>query len=86
MHEMSIAMEVCRITRERAGTEDCGRISRVGVEVGDQSGVEADNLLFWLEVLLAEPPFQGASPIILPRKGDVLRVSYLEVENGGTKD
>ncbi|MCJ7629262.1 MAG: hydrogenase maturation nickel metallochaperone HypA [Longimicrobiales bacterium] len=83
---MSLALEVCRITRERAGSGGCEKVSKVGIEVGDQSGVEADNLLFWLEILLAEPPFKGASPVVHPRKGDVLRVSYLEVEDGGKED
>ena len=83
---MSLAHEVCRIAQARVGIGGCPKVSKVGVEVGDQSGVEADNLLFWLEIMLAEPPFSGASPVIHPREGDVLRVSYLEVEDDGTED
>ena len=86
MHEMSIAMEVCRITREKVGAEGCGAGVAVGLEVGDESGVEADNLLFWLEVLLGEPPFAGARPVIRRVTGNTLRVSYLEVKDGDSSD
>jgi Zn finger protein HypA/HybF involved in hydrogenase expression len=83
---MSIAQEICRITREQVGVEGCARVVRVGIEVGPFSGVEPDNLVFWLEILLREPPFTGAEPLIHPAEGDVLRVSYLEVEDGEPED
>ncbi len=86
MHEMGIAQEVCRITRERVGEEGCARVVEVGVEVGDKAGVEPDNLLFWLEILLTESPFAGARPRILRTDGDDLRLSYLEVRDGDTAD
>ena len=79
MHEMSIALEVCRIAEERAGD---ARIVTVGVEVGDGAGVELSSLEFCLESLLAQPPFAGAKPDITRVAGDVLRVSYLDVDDG----
>jgi Zn finger protein HypA/HybF involved in hydrogenase expression len=79
---MSIAQEICRIAREQVGEEGCPRVVSVGIEIGPFSGVEPDNLVFWLEILLGEPPFNGAVPLIHPVDGDVLRVSYLEVEDG----
>lgn len=86
MHEMSVALEVCRIAEERVGRENAGRIVEVGVEVGETSGVEVENLLFWLEVLLADPPFAGARPAVQRSPGDVLRVAYLEVDDGCPAD
>ena len=86
MHEMSIAFEVCRIARERVGEEGCGRIVEVGLDVGDASGVEADNLVFWLQILLSEAPFDRAHPSVRRVEGSVLRVSYLEVEDGNPED
>jgi Zn finger protein HypA/HybF involved in hydrogenase expression len=83
---MSIAHEVCRITRERVGAEGCERVVEVGLEVGNDSGIEADNLLFWLEILLTEPPFRLARPSIRRVPGDVLRVTHLEVEDGDPED
>ncbi len=86
MHEMSIAQEVCRITQEKVGSEGCGRVVEVGLEVGDESGVEADNLLFWLEILLSEPPFAGARTAVQRVEGTALRVSYLEVRDADSSD
>ena len=81
MHEMSIALNVCRIAVERVGQEKLPHVVAVGLEVGFDSGVDADNLEFWLEVMLSEPPFAGARPVIERRGGDVLRVSYLEIDD-----
>jgi hydrogenase nickel incorporation protein HypA/HybF len=82
MHEMSIALEVCRLAEERLGTEALGNVQTVGLEVGDDAGVEPENLSFCLEALLAAPPFRGARPIITRAPGDALRLAYLEVDDG----
>jgi Zn finger protein HypA/HybF involved in hydrogenase expression len=83
MHEMSLAMEVCRIARDQVGAHMTGRILEVGVEVGDDSGVETGSFEFCLEALLAAPPFGRARPVIDRTRGDELRVRYLEVDDGG---
>lgn len=85
MHEMSIALEVCRLAEERLGTE-AESLVVVGVTVGDDAGVEPENLAFCLEALLAEPPFRGAQPKILREPGDALHLSYLEVTDDGRSD
>jgi Zn finger protein HypA/HybF involved in hydrogenase expression len=56
------------------------------VEVGDDAGVEPESLAFCLEAVLATPPFHGAKPVITRLPGDVLRLSYLEVEDAGPND
>lgn len=81
MHEMSIALEVGRLAEERLGRDGVSRLVTVGVEVGDDAGVEPGSLAFCLEAVLATPPFRGARPAIERRPGDVLRLSYLEVED-----
>lgn len=86
MHEMSIAMDVCRIAEEQVGSMMLPFVVEVGVEVGDRSGVEADNLEFCLEALLRSPPFRRARPAIVRTSGDVLRVTYLEVDDDGAED
>lgn len=86
MHEMSIAMEVCRIAEERLGSAGAAGLIAVGVEVGAEAGVEPESLTFCLEALLADPPFAGAKPRIIRQSGDVLRVSYLEVADAGPDD
>jgi Zn finger protein HypA/HybF involved in hydrogenase expression len=86
MHEMSIALEVCRLAEERIGGEGVCRVVAVGVEVGEDAGVEPENLAFCLEAVLAAPPFRGATPRIIRRPGDALRLAYLEVDDGRPDD
>jgi Zn finger protein HypA/HybF involved in hydrogenase expression len=86
MHELSLALEICRIAEERLGPDGTGQLITIGVEVGDEAGVEPENLSFCLEALLAAPPFQGARPTISRQPGDTLRVLYLEVSDGGSDD
>lgn len=81
MHELSLAMEICRIAGEQLPAPRLARVVEVGVDVGDRSGVEPDNLEFCLEALLSEPPFGRASPALRRLEGDVLRVTYVEAED-----
>ena len=82
MHEMSVALEVCRLAELKVGADALPRVLAVGVEVGDDAGVEPSALEFCLETLLAEPPFTGARPVIEPAPGDTLRLAWLEVDDG----
>lgn len=86
MHEMSIAMDVCRIAEEKVGTAAAADLTAVAVEVGDDSGIEPESLEFCLEVLLQQPPFGKARPRLLRVGGDVLRVTYLEIDDGSPND
>ena len=81
MHEMSLAMEVCRMAEEKLGRAALPGVVAVGVEVGDDANVEVESLRFCLEVLLREPPFVDAAPVIERKAGDVLRLAYLEVDD-----
>jgi Zn finger protein HypA/HybF involved in hydrogenase expression len=86
MHELSVALEVCRMTEERLGADGLRTVRAVGVEVGEDAGIEIGNFEFCLEALLAEPPFAGARPVILRQPGDMLRLAYLEVDDGRPDD
>jgi Zn finger protein HypA/HybF involved in hydrogenase expression len=83
VHELSIALDVCRIAEEHVGARDLRRITAIGLEVGDRAGIETDNLEFCLEVLLGNPPFGSAKPVIARLTGEELRVTYVEVEDDG---
>ena len=83
MHEMSLAMEVCRLAEERLG-DGVAALVAVGLEVGDESGVEPASLEFCLGALLAAPPFAGATVTLVRSPGDALRLAYLEVEDERT--
>lgn len=74
------------MAEERIGAEALGSLVELGMEVGHDSGVEADSLEFCLEALLSSPPFSGAKPVIERLPGDVLRLRYLEVEDGDPDD
>jgi Zn finger protein HypA/HybF involved in hydrogenase expression len=86
MHEMSIAMEICRMAEERLTTAQVAQLVEVGVEVGDDSGLEPENLRFCLEALFMHPPFTGAKPVIRRTGGDALRLDYLEIDDGRPDD
>jgi Zn finger protein HypA/HybF involved in hydrogenase expression len=85
MHEMSMALEIGRIAEEKLG-ERSPQLVTVAVDVGDDAGVEPANLEFCLEAVFATPPFTGARPAILRCAGDVLRVAYLEIDDGCPDD
>ncbi len=85
MHEMSVALEVCRLAEERLG-DAADALVALGVTVGDDAGVEPENLAFCLEALLAAPPFRGAQPRILREPGEALHLSYLEVTDDDSPD
>lgn len=83
MHELSLALEICRLAEERLPAEDLPRLVRVGVAVGEGSNVEAGNLEFCLEALLGQPPFGQARPVLSRVAGDDLAIDFFEVEDGG---
>lgn len=80
MHEMSVALEVCRLAEAEVGAAALPAVTAIGVEVGDRSGIVVDNLAFCLEAILSRPPFGAARPVIERKPGDVLRLAWLDVE------
>ena len=80
MHEMSIAMEICAIAERAIGERPPRCVTEVVVDVGDEAGVEIQNLEFCLETLLRTPPFAGARAVMRRELGDVLRVASVDVD------
>ena len=78
-------MEIARIAESKLG-DTAPQLVTVAVDVGDSAGVEFSSLEFCLEAVFATPPFAGAKPQILRCAGDVLRVAYLEVDDGRTEN
>lgn len=85
MHEMSLAMEVARLVEGQLARHP-GRLLRVGVVVGDEAGIEPENFAFCLDAVFATPPFTGAEAVLTRVPGDVLRLDYLEVDDGRPDD
>ena len=86
MHELSLALEVCRLAEERVGRAALPHITAVGVVVGEDAGVERDSLAFCLQALLSAPPFAGAEAVLTASAGDDLRLDYLELDDGRPDD
>jgi len=86
MHELSVALEVCRMAEERLRPEERPRLRRVGVVVGADAGIEPENLEFCLEALLSAPPFGRATPAITRTAGTDLALAFLQVDDDGTND
>ncbi len=86
MHEMGVAMEICRIAEARVGTESAAFVTRLAVTIGDEAGVEPSSLEFCLDALLAQPPFGGATAQIISTTGDTLRLDYLEIDDDRESD
>lgn len=84
MHELSMALEVCRLAQNAVYPADPARVVTVGVVLGDRSTIEPANFEFCLEALLSQPPFGHAVPSIERTAGDDLRLDYVEVEDAGT--
>jgi Zn finger protein HypA/HybF involved in hydrogenase expression len=84
MHELSLALEVCRLAENAIYPADPARVVTVGVVLGDRSVVEPANFRFCLEELLKQPPFGRAVPSIARSIGDDLRLDYVEVDDAGS--
>ncbi len=80
LHEMSVSLEICRMVEERIPAGAAGRVTRVGLVVGDDAGLEPGSLQFCLETLLGQPPFGEAVPEIRRQPGDALRLEFIDVE------
>ena len=86
MHELSLALEVCRIAEAHLDAGSLPRLRRVSVEVGEAANIEVANFRFCLEALLGAPPFGAATPSITVCPGDDLRLASLEVDDDGPDD
>lgn len=82
MHDLSLALEVCRRAERMLVADDGIRLTALGVDVGAECGVELENFRFCLETLLKEPPFNGTRAELTPVEGDDLRLSWVEVDDG----
>lgn len=81
MHELSVALEICRVIEERLLPLQLPQLVELGLEVGERSNLELPNLTFCLDTLLAHPPFAGATVVITRGDGDDMRVSYMEIDD-----
>jgi hydrogenase nickel incorporation protein HypA/HybF len=54
MHELSIAQSIVDVVREEAARHAAGRVIRIGLRIGELSGVNADALRFGFQMTVQE--------------------------------
>lgn len=86
MHELSVAVEVCRMAEERLRPEERVRLRTVEIILGEDAGLEPDNLRFCLEALLGAPPFGRAAPAITLIPGRDLALARMLVDDDDPDD
>ncbi len=61
MHELSIAQSLVETIRETAAAHSGGRVRRVGIRVGELSGVQPDALQFSFDIIIRGTDLEGAA-------------------------
>lgn len=81
MHELSVALEICRVLEGQLTETQLPQLVTIGLDVGEAYELELANLTFCLDTLLAQPPFAGAAVAVSRVPGADLRVGYLEIDD-----
>ena len=80
MHEVGIAAGILDAVRTEAAARRPARPVKVGVRVGDMSGVDANSLAFCFEALVKGSDLEPLELAIEPGPADELEFAYLELE------
>ena len=74
-------MEICSVLEQQLDPSQLAQLVTVGLDVGEDAGIEMSNLQFCLDALLTQPPFAGAAVTVTSVPGGDLRVGYLDVDD-----
>ena len=85
MHELSLALEVCRMAEAELGPRS-PRLKTVRVELGAEAGIEPANFVFCLEALLGSPPFGAAALALTEAAGADIKLVALEIDDDRSHD
>jgi len=80
MHEMGIATSVIEAVRVEAARRPGARVTKVGLRIGEFSGVDRDSLSFCFEALVKDTDLESAVLAIEDAARDELDLTYLEME------
>jgi len=80
VHEMGIASSVIEAVRAEAARRPGARITKVGMRIGELSGVDRESLSFCYEALVKDTELESAVLAIEDASSDELDLSYLELE------
>jgi len=82
MHEMGIASSVIEAVRVEITRHPGARAAKVGLRLGEWSGVDVESLRFCLEVLVKGTELEPlALDIDFRLRGSELDIAYLELED-----
>jgi hydrogenase nickel incorporation protein HypA/HybF len=90
MHELAIASSILDAVRTESARHAGARVHKVGVRIGEYSGVASDSLRFCFDALVKD---SGLEPLALDIelclagdgvRGDELDLSYLEIDEPET--
>jgi len=90
MHELAIASSILDAVRTESARYAGARVHKVGVRIGEYSGVASESLRFCFDALVKD---SGLEPLALDIelcragdgvRGDELDLSYLEIEEPET--
>ena len=77
---MGIASSVIEAVRAEAARRPGARITKVGMRIGELSGVDRESLSFCYEALVKDTELESAVLAIEDASSDELDLSYLELE------
>ena len=77
---MGIANSVIETVRAEAAQHPGARVTKVGLRIGELSGVDAASLTFCFEALVKETELESAILAIEDAGCDELDLTYLEME------
>jgi hydrogenase nickel incorporation protein HypA/HybF len=80
MHEMGIAESILDAVRKEAAMRPGFRVGKVGLRLGDLSGVDTESLSFCFDALVLGTDLAPLELAIDYVKGDALDLAYLELE------
>ena len=90
MHELGIASSILDVVRTESARYPGARVSKVGVRIGEYSGVDTESLRFCFEALVKEGDLEPLAldieycPAGDGARGDELDLRYLEIEQPET--
>ena len=80
MHELGIAESILDAVRKEAAMRPGCRIGKVGLRLGDLSGVDTESLSFCFDALVRDTDLEPLELAIDYVQGDALDLAYLELE------
>ena len=80
MHEVGIASSILEAVRTETAAHAPARAAKVGVRVGEMSGVDPNSLSFCFEALVKGSDLEPLELAIEPGDADELQFAWLELE------